>query len=247
MPDRVSQYRGALSALRRDDPDTFAPFTIDDWVVASSTLFTSCIRWPVPTQHVPAKPPGAAYPDVPVLVLDGDLDSLTSPEGAQVVADRFPNATYVEVPNTTHVTALGDLRDCTSRLVLDFVRTGVAGDPTCVRSYPPIRLADRFPMSAAALGDGNAARAALAATGTLGDVLARWWSMGGTSGVGLRGGTFEVHGYRRPVFRLRDVRWVGDVAVGGTLRWDRPSGAIRATVTLRGAGVPSSRLRVAAP
>ena len=244
MPDRVSQYQGALDELRRDDPDAFAPFAIDDWVVASSTLFTSCIRWPAPTQHVPAKPPGAAYPDVPLLVLNGDLDSLTSPEGAQVVADRFRNATYVEVPNTTHVTALGDLRDCTSRLVLDFVRTGVAGDPSCVSSYPPIRLADRFPMSASALGDGVATRAALAATGTLGDVLARWWSMGGTHGVGLRGGTFQTRGYRDPVFRLHDVRWVGDVAVGGTLEWDRPSGAIRATVTLRGAGVPSSRLRV---
>ena len=244
MPDRVSQYRGALDALRRADPDAFAPFAIDDWVVSSATLFTSCIRWPVPTQHVPAKPPGAAYPDVPVLVLNGDLDSLTSPEGGQAVADRFPNATYVEVPNSTHVTALGDLRDCTSRLTLEFVRTGVVGDPTCVRSYPPIRLADRFPMSAAVLGDENATRAALAAAGTLGDVLARWWSMGGTRGVGLRGGTFSTHGYRHPVFRLRDVRWVRDVAVGGTLEWDRPSGAIRGTVSLEGAGVPSARLRV---
>ncbi len=244
MPDRVSQYRAALDELRRDDPDAFAPFAIDDWVVSSATLFTSCIRWPVPMQHVHAKPPGAAYPEVPVLVLNGDLDSLTSPEGAQAVADRFPNATYVEVPNTTHVTALGDLLDCTSRLVLDFVQTRVVGDPSCVRSYPPIRLADRFPTSAAGLGTDVATRAALVTTGTLGDVLARWWSMGGTHGVGLRGGTFETHGFREPVFRLRDVRWVGDVAVGGTLRWDRPSGVVSATVTLRGDGVPGARLRV---
>jgi pimeloyl-ACP methyl ester carboxylesterase len=244
MAERVAQYRTALDLLRRDDPDAFAPFAIDDWVVSSATLFTSCIRWPAPTQHVPAKPPGAVYPDVPVLVLDGDLDSLTSPEGAQVVADRFPNATYVEVPNTTHVTALGDLLNCTSRLVLDFVRTRVVGDPSCVQSYPPIRLADRFPMSATTLGDDVSTRAALVATGTLGDVLARWWSMGGTHGVGLRGGTFETHGFRDPVFRLRDVRWVGDVAVGGTLRWDRPSGDIRATVSLQGVDVPGLRLRI---
>ena len=168
MPDRVSQYRAALDELRRNDPDAFAPFAIDDWVVSSATLFTSCIRWPVPMQHVHAKPPGAAYPEVPVLVLNGDLDSLTSPEGAQAVAGRFPNATYVEVPNTTHVTALGDLLDCTSRLVLDFVQTRVVGDPSCVRSYPPIRLADRFPTSAAGLGTDVATRAALVTTGMLG-------------------------------------------------------------------------------
>jgi pimeloyl-ACP methyl ester carboxylesterase len=244
MADRVVQYREALDLLRLDDPDAFAPFAIDDWVVSSSTLFTSCIRWPAPIHHVPAKPSGATYPDVPVLVLDGDLDSLTSPEGARVVAGRFPNATYVEVPNTTHVTALGDLRDCTSRLVLDFVRTRVVGDPSCVSSYPAIRLADRFPMSAALLGHRVATQAALAATGTLGDVLARWWSMGGTRGVGLRGGSFVTHGYRHPVFRLRDVRWLQDVSVTGTLEWNRPSGAVRATVFLGGAGVPRSRLRV---
>ena len=244
MADRATQYQGALSSLRRDDPDAFAPFAIDDWVVSSSTLFTSCIRWPAPTQHVPAKPAGATYPDVPVLVLNGDLDSLTSPEGARVVAGHFPDATYVEVPNTLHVTALGDLRGCTSTLVLDFVRTRVAGDPSCVSSYPPIRLADRFPMSAAALGHHVAIRAALAATGTLGDVLARWWSMGGARGVGLRGGSFVAHGYLDPVFRLRDVRWVRDVAVTGTLEWERPSGAIRATVILGGSGVPRSQLHV---
>ncbi len=242
--ERVAQYRGALEALRRDDPDAFAPFAIDDWVVSSSTLFTSCIRWPSPSEHVPAMPPGAPYPDVPVLVLDGALDSLTSPEGAAAVADRFPNASYVEVPNSTHVTALGDLLGCTSALVLDFVRTTVVGDPSCVESYPPIRLADRFPRAASVLGASPGIRAAVAATGTLGDVLARWWSMSGARGVGLRGGTFTTGGYRHPVFTLVGVRWVDDVAVSGRLEWDRPSGRVRARLTLRGEGVPRSRLRV---
>ena len=189
VTERVARYRAALDELGRVDPYAFAPFTIDDWVVSSSTLFTSCIRWPSPEAHVPAKPPGAPYPDVPVLVFDGDLDSLTSPEGAEAVADRFPNAMYVEVPNTTHVTALGDLRDCTSALVLGFVRTRAVGDAACVRSYPPIRLVDRFPKAASALGDPSATRAALVAAGTLGDVLARWWGMAGTHGRGLRGGS----------------------------------------------------------
>jgi pimeloyl-ACP methyl ester carboxylesterase len=242
--ERVAQYRAALDDLRRDDPHAFAPFAIRDWVVSSSTLFTSCIRWPAPADHVPAKPPGATYPDVPVLVLDGALDSLTSPEGAAAVGGRFPNATFVEVPNSTHVTALGDFLDCTSALVLGFVRTTVVGDASCVNSYPPIRLADRFPQKAAALGRSPATRAALAATGTLGDVLARWWGMNGSHGVGLRGGTFDTHGYRDPAFVLRGARWVGDVAVSGTLDWDRPSGAVKARLTLRGVGVPASRLRV---
>ena len=142
------------------------------------------------------------------------------------------------------MTALGDLRDCTSSLVLEFVRTQVVVDPSCVRSYPPIRLADRFPETASALATHSLTRAALVATGTIGDVLARWWGMAGSRGVGLRGGAFETHGYRNPVFVLRDVRWVEDVAVSGTVDWDRPSGLVRARVTLRGEGVPPSRLRI---
>lgn len=129
-------------------------------------------------------------------------------------------------------------------MVLGFVRTRTVGDSSCVSSYPPIRLVDRFPETASALGTTSATRAAFVATGTLGDVLARWWSMGGSHGLGLRGGAFETHGYRNPVFVLRGVRWVEDVAVSGTLNWDRPSGVVRAWVTLGGGGVPASRLRV---
>jgi hypothetical protein len=129
-------------------------------------------------------------------------------------------------------------------LVLDFVRTQAVGDQSCVHSYPPIRLAGRFPETASALAAHSLTRAALVATGTVGDVLARWWGMTGYDGVGLRGGTFETHGYRNPVFELRGVRWVGDVAVSGTFDWDRPSGAVRARLTLAAGGVPSSSLRV---
>ena len=198
-----SQYRGALEALRRDDPDAFAPFAIDDWVVSSSTLFTSCIRWPSPSEHVPAKPPGAPYPDVPVLVLDGALDSLTSPEGAAAVADRFPNATYVEVPNSTHVTALGDLLGCTSgagpglradhassAIPRAWSRTRRSGSPIGSRgrrrcSAPrraPGQRSQRRGRSATSSRDGGA------------------WAA--TRGVGLRGGTFTTGGYRHPVFTL---------------------------------------------
>jgi pimeloyl-ACP methyl ester carboxylesterase len=244
VKERKAQYQSALDDLRRDDPHAFAPFRIDDWVGSSSQLFTSCIHWPSPSEHVPAKPAAASYPDVPVLVLDGDLDSLTSPEGARAVAGDLPNATYVEVPNTTHVTALGDFHHCTSALVLGFVRTQRVGDASCVQSYPPIRLADRFPMQAEAMGGSPATRAARVATGTLGDMLARWWDMTGHRGVGLRGGAFVVHGYRKPEFVLRGVRWVEDVAVSGSLNWDRTSGVIRARLTLSGDGVPASHLWV---
>ena len=47
-------------------------------------------RWAPPSNWVPPVPDPPDYPDVPVLVLVGDLDSITSPEGSRIVADNFP-------------------------------------------------------------------------------------------------------------------------------------------------------------
>ncbi len=245
LDERPSLYEAALEDLRRDDPRAFAPFTVDDWVRSFSSDVTSCIRWPVPEMHVPPMPPGGDYPDVPVLVLDGEFDSLTSPEGARAVAGRFPNATFVEVANSLHVTALGDLRGCIEGLALGFVRTTEIGDTTCAEGYPPIRMAVSFPRTADQLGPPSPRRVATIAVQSVGDVLARWWSMGTTEGVGLRGGRFVTGGYRTPTFHLRGIRWVQDVAVSGVVRWDRPTGRIRAFVRLAGHGAPASRVRVA--
>jgi len=242
LDERPAMFDEALDELRRDDPQAFAPFTVDDWVGAYASDATSCIRWPVPEDHVPPMPPGGAYPDVPVLVLGGGLDSLTSPEGARAVADRFPGATFVEVANSLHVTALGDLRGCVEGIALGFVRTRQVGDTACAAGYPPVRMAASFPRTAAELGPASARRTAIVAAQSVGDVLARWWSMAGTSGVGLRGGRFVTGGYLAPTFHLRSIRWVGDVAVSGVVRWDRVSGDIRATVRASGAGVPDSTL-----
>jgi hypothetical protein len=161
------------------------------------------------------------------------------------VAGRFPEATFVEVANSLHVTALGDLRGCVEGLALRFVRTTEVDDAACARDYPPIRMAVSFPRTAAELGPPSARRVAAIAVRSVGDVLARWWSMAGSSGVGLRGGRFVTGGYRAPAFHLRAVRWVEDVAVSGRVRWDRPSGRLRATVRLAGSGAPTSRLTLA--
>ena len=69
--------------------------------------YDTCLRWPVPAHPHPLLPPDHTYPTVPTLVLVGDLDSVTSAEGARVVASRFPNSTFVEVHNEVHVSALG--------------------------------------------------------------------------------------------------------------------------------------------
>ena len=49
-----------------------------------------------------------------MLVLSGDLDTITASSGSREVARRFPGATFVEVANSVHVTALADSDLCPS-------------------------------------------------------------------------------------------------------------------------------------
>jgi hypothetical protein len=178
-------------------------------------------------------------------VLSGDLDSLTSPEGAHATAAAFPNSTFVDVANMTHVTALGDFNRCASLIVRRFVETLSAGDTSCASQYNPVRLVNRFAERASNLGIGNGRRrAAVVASDTVADIVARWWGNYSGQGVGLRGGTFHTRGYSDVFFRLNGIRWVADVAVSGHAEWDRTNGRIHATVSVSGPGAAAGSLRM---
>ena len=238
---RPAQFAASVADLRATDPEAFAPFTVDDWLASPWTEYESCIKWPAPDPWVPPVDSPATYPAVPTLVLDGDLDSITSSEGSQIVADRFPNSTFVQVANTGHVTALGDYSRCASNIVVEFVRTSSPGDTSCASQYQEIRTTDEFPSRlgdiAAPAGSGSAEQRGVAAavTATVGDVFPRWFAMLGSEGVGLRGGTFTTTGLDKVQFRLDDLRWVEDLGVSGRIEWNRAKGAVAATVTCAGA------------
>jgi pimeloyl-ACP methyl ester carboxylesterase len=240
---RAAQYEAAVSELERTDPDAFAPFTIDEWTASPWTEYRSCIRWAAPSTWVPPVPDPPTYPDVPVLVLVGDLDSITLAEGSRIVADNFPNSTFVEVANMVHVAALADYSRCASDIVVRFVaRGGDAGDMSCARQYNEVRTVDEFPVRLADVtpltrgtGSGRRAQVVTAAAQTVGDMFARWWSMFGEEGVGLRGGAFTTTGLDRVKFVLHDLAWVRDLHVSGRGRWDRTTGDAGATLRLSGA------------
>ncbi|MEX0667925.1 MAG: alpha/beta hydrolase, partial [Acidimicrobiia bacterium] len=189
---------------------------------------------PYPANHV--------YPDTPILVLVGDLDSITSPEGAEKAAAFFPNSTYVEVANVAHVTALADYSRCASDLVIRFVRTGGdAGDTGCATGYNEIRVVEQFPSTLEGVDllegvrTGPRGQAVIAAANTMADMMTRWYSMYGEEGVGLRGGTFRTSGLTNVGFKMNDLKWVDDLEVSGSVRWDRATGAITGDVTMTGA------------
>jgi pimeloyl-ACP methyl ester carboxylesterase len=254
---RRSQYTAALDALA---DDVFAPFTVREWTTSPVAEFDACLGWPSPVRHDPpiATSPPLVPPTLPVLVLSGGLDTLTTwTDGAVVAAQMGPSARWVKVENTVHVTALGDPHGCASGLVRRFV--GQPGqlhsmDVSCAAAIPEVRVVGGFPRRLAGATPavprpGNRAGSAglrLAAVGAaaVGDAIAQWWYLPGSRGHGLRGGTFTVEGDEVVQLTLRRARFVADAVVDGRATWDTTTGTVTAQVVVTGPGRATATLRM---
>jgi pimeloyl-ACP methyl ester carboxylesterase len=249
LPARRSQLAAAIAAR---PAAAFAPFSAAAWTGQPYEGIDACIEWPAPTRADPPDPPGAAYPAVPTLVLNGDLDSITTLAQARAVAGRFPGSTFVDVHNSIHVTALGDTDRCASLLYGRFVRSLAVGDASCASRIGEQHVVAGFPRTVAAIvpaapragnaGTADDRRLAAVAVRTVADVLDRWWVNYDGDGVGLRGGTWSYAGDPVVRFRLHGVVLVPGVRTSGTARWDRRSGAVHVDLrVVRGADVATMR------
>ncbi len=247
----------AEASIAAYPPGTFLPFSAEAWTHTDYEGVLACLRWPAPRPADPPDPPdppGAVYPDVPTLVLNGDIDTITATSGAQEVARRFPGSTFVGVANSVHVTALADWDLCASRIYASFVRNLTPGDTSCADEVGEWNLIPAFSSSvenvtpaARSAGDDSTRddrRLAAAAALTSADVIARWMVNYDGSGVGLHGGHWSYTGYPNVRFRLTNVRLVPGVFVSGTVRWAYDGGASSADVEVRGPGGTTGALRM---
>ena len=242
---RRAEYEATLADLEQNDPGAFTPWSVAQWTGSFTQDYDSCLRWPVP--DAPADPPvdpGATYPNVPTLVLAGDLDSVTTPNDAQAVAAAFPDSTYLEAPNRVHITALADDPRCVSTIVQRFTRSLGAGDTSCIAGYAPIRAVDEFARRVRDLDGSARTRTAVAAANTVADVAARWWEMWAYTDSGLRGGSFSTWGWNQVGWNLDRVRWVKDLWVSGRASWSRRTGDVTADVRVGGDGSIPGHLRM---
>ena len=268
---RRVQYGLAIEAARDNRPDLFAPFTIDEALDsdANFTPLATCLDWPAPPPAYPqgdALPANPVFPNVPTLVMSGDLDSITSVEDADQVTELFPNAVHLVVPNKVHVTAWfyidggilpdgGDTTHCVQAIMRRFVQQLSTGDTSCIPGVRPIRTVPRFarftselqPVDALTGNHANNAklRVAAGALETVGDVFSRFLITYGI-GSGLRGGDFTYTknntGYS---FNLDRVKWTEDLEVSGTMKWTLASGNVTASVTLLQNGANLGNLAIA--
>jgi len=245
---RVVERDRIIAARKASAPGTYAPFTIDEYrrMPLDYTFIDECVSWPA---TAPAAKPltfdGVRYPQVPVLVVSGELDNMTSVADGQAAAARFPHASHIVVANSFHVNALPHARSgCAATLVRRFMSQLDPGDDRCAGAIPPVPLVPRFARRlheldpAQALPGHEAGEQALrlvtAALLTCADVITRAAEHGGEHGVGLRGGEFTVakqnEGYR---LTLHEVRWTEDLAASGRIDWQGRSGAVRADLEVR--------------
>jgi len=250
--ERAAARDRVLAERRRSFTDTYAPFTIDEYrgMPLDYSFLDQCLDWPVAPAGHPASQVVAAddtYPDVPVLVVSGELDNMTTIADGTAVARAFPRGRQVIIANGFHVNALPRARSpCGAELVRRFVETLEVGDTRCAAAAPPVRLLARFARHAAELepAEGLASNQASdlqlrflsAAVLTAGDIVTRLQMNSSGHGVGLRGGRFTVSERRgTQLVRLDAVRWTEDLAVSGTLeKTPGDGGQVRAHLRLSG-------------
>ncbi len=250
-PEQRAAERDRLIAAREQSaPDTYAPFTIDEYraMPLDYSFLDQCVAWPALRANHGAGHPVTdrpAYPDVPALVIAGELDNMTTVADGAAAAREFKRGRLVVIDNSFHVNALPRARStCGAEIARAFLEKLAIPDLACASRVPPLRLVPQFARHAAELApaapragnraDADRLRVANAAVQTLGDVLARLPQNTSGSGKGLRGGSFLVveHGANLHV-SLYQVRWTEDVAVSGALeRSPGPEGSVNARIKI---------------
>ena len=127
--------------VSRLPPDAFAPFTAAEWLTISgfSQPYDVCLDWP---RSAPAGGADRRSVVVPVLIVGGDLDSLTpladAPEFGPKLGD---DVSIVTLQNTVHVTSEGDnylvegMR-CARRVIRSFLRGAL--NSSCAGAIPAL-------------------------------------------------------------------------------------------------------------
>ncbi len=261
---RIAAREQLIAQRKLQAPDTYAPFTIDEYrrMPLDYAFIDECVQWPARERHsaaLPLVPETSPYPEVPVLVVSGELDNMTGIADGSAAAARFPHARHVVIVNGFHVNALPHSRsECGAILVRHFMVNLTSGDQSCAAAVPPVRLVARFARRMRELAPAHALagsevgeeqlRAVSAALLTCEDAIARARDNGSGNGVGLRGGTFSVSsaaaGYR---LSLRDLRWTEDVGVSGRIDWPGRTGVVHARVVLQGADAIRGTLELSWP
>jgi pimeloyl-ACP methyl ester carboxylesterase len=226
--DPASRFGPISAAIDQIPEDALYPF--DRATDEGNDFIRMCRRWPEASPAPAYAPPAGSLPDVPVLMLSGQMDLRTPVEGAKRAASRWPHAQVLTVPSTGHSVLTADYSRCTHNAAVRFFR-GQAVAARCPKkgslsffALPPTPRA-LSELRAAPGVPGRRGQAINAAELTLFDVTIEFLStvLAAQSldlhGGGLRGGHWSLNLNKRdPVLRLSRVEYLPGVRVTGVVR-----------------------------
>jgi pimeloyl-ACP methyl ester carboxylesterase len=261
VPERLRQFADAVEDLPSDH---FAPFSKAAGTSLGVSLEKQCLWWQKPSPSSPVTASHPTYPNVPTLVMDGDMDTLVPMEEARKVAALFPQSTFATVAEAGHETFLWT--QCAATLQSQFLETLQVGDTRCTGTPETIWPAlGRFPLIAAharpAEVDSSGAneigvherKVVTVAVATAIDAVKRSTlgaiGAGAASGngVGLRTGTFEstVDANGNEATSLKNCSFATDVIVNGTVNWASGNDmSLVADLAVTGSGTAGGALHI---
>jgi pimeloyl-ACP methyl ester carboxylesterase len=104
-----ARRRQLEQAVRSYHSDAIDPFTPREVALSGQTLYQYCLTAPRPSKlYEPPISPGDQPTEAPVLVVSGELDSVTTPYEGHLVAEMFPDARQFVARGAGHVADLYD-------------------------------------------------------------------------------------------------------------------------------------------
>jgi pimeloyl-ACP methyl ester carboxylesterase len=117
--------------------DTFGWFSKQGWADSPWEEANFCLQYPRPRFSAQLRPPyHGPFPDVPVLMLNGDIDAQTPLESAERAKKNWPNSVFLTIKDATHVTIASN--ECALHTALSFLHNPVLpGQRTCASQPAP--------------------------------------------------------------------------------------------------------------
>jgi pimeloyl-ACP methyl ester carboxylesterase len=128
LAKRTADFNRQLAEM---PDDAFGWFSKQGWVDSAWEQVDFCLQYPTPRFSPKLRPPyDGPFPDVPVLMLNGDLDLQSPLESAQRATNNWPNSAFLTITDATHVTL--STNECALGVALGFLNDPVLPDEqTC--------------------------------------------------------------------------------------------------------------------
>lgn len=249
------------AAVRHYPAHAFAPFTVREWVSMNpfTETYHACTAWPRSVHR--AEPPVLRnHPmdatHVPVLILNGRLDSLTPAAGGAHIHRQIGSASrHIVTANEVHLVGLDSPYPCGEDLIRRFMTTPSrlhSLNAACAKKVPAIPSVGTFPRTVSAAdpahGGGSRTLRQLAAVAleAAGDAAIRYNYVDGNRDIGLRGGKIRYHAATGALFTavLAKVRWTADSSVSGDVTFTPNALAATGVVTIVGPTGTRVRCRI---